>query len=396
MRPSARIQSAIEILDQVIDAARNQGAPADRILANWFKAHRFAGSKDKRAIRELVYDVIRFCGPVPASGRSAMLALATESEDHAWVLELFDGSQYGPDEPAEGEAVAPTGFAPPWLEERMVACDLDAEDAMALLDRAPLDLRVNTLKLARSAVELPEASEELPAASGLRVPNGSKVDQWDAYMLGQVEVQDGGSQLACQAVGAQPGETVVDLCAGAGGKTLALAAAMHNTGTLIAADTDRRRLSQLGPRAQRAGASNITEVLLDPGRELDALADYAAKADRVLIDAPCSGTGTWRRNPESRWRLTARELERLVELQARLLGIAAQLIKPGGQLTYITCSLLDEEGAGQVERFLGANPGWQAAPPVLPLGRARGNGVRLTPFHDGTDGFFIACLGKPW
>lgn len=396
MRPAARLQSAIEILDEVIAAARSQGAPADRILANWFKAHRFAGSKDKRAIRELVYDVIRFCGPVPASGRSAMLALATESEEHDWLLDLFDGSQYGPAAPAEGEAIAPTGFAPQWLEERMVASGLDAEDAMALLDRAPLDLRVNTLKASRGEVDLPEASEELPAANGLRVPNGSTVDQWEAYALGQVEVQDCGSQLACQAVGAKPGETVIDLCAGAGGKTLALASAMENSGTLIAADTDKRRLSQLGPRAERAGASNITQTLLDPGKEAEALADFAGAADRVLVDAPCSGTGTWRRNPESRWRLTPRDLERLVALQTRLLSIAAELVKPGGQLTYVTCSLLDEEGAGQVEAFLSANPGWTATAPALPLGRPRGNGVRLTPFHDGTDGFFIACLGKPW
>ncbi|WP_137679400.1 RsmB/NOP family class I SAM-dependent RNA methyltransferase [Aurantiacibacter suaedae] len=395
MTPAARVQSAIEILDLVIAAANNAGAPADRILADWFKTHRFAGSKDKRAIRELVYDVIRFCGPVPATGRAAMLALATESEEHDWLLDLFDGSNYGPAEPAEGEKVAETGFAPQWLEERLAASGLEAEDAMALLDRAPLDLRINTLKADPEAFDLPEEAEALGFANALRLTTGTRVEQWDAYTQGLIEVQDAGSQLACAAVGAQPGELVIDLCAGAGGKTLALAAQMANEGTLVAADTDRRRLSQLAPRAERAGASNVTEVLLNPGREADALAAYVGKADRVLVDAPCSGTGTWRRNPEARWRLTPRELERLTQLQARLMGVAAELLRPGGQLTYVTCSLLDEEGAGQVEAFLAANPGWQAKTPQLPLGRPRGTGWRLDPLRDETDGFFIACISKP-
>ncbi|MEN7536128.1 RsmB/NOP family class I SAM-dependent RNA methyltransferase [Aurantiacibacter flavus] len=395
MIPSARVQAAIDVLDLVIAAANNAGAPADRILADWFKNHRFAGSKDKRAIRELVYDVIRFCGPVPKTGRAAMLALATESEEHDWLIDLFDGSNYGPAEPAEGEKVAETGFAPAWLEERLAASGLEAEDAIALLDRAPLDLRVNTLKAEPQALDLPEEGEALSFANALRLTTGTRVEQWDAYTQGLIEVQDAGSQLACAAVGAQPGELVIDLCAGAGGKTLALAAQMANEGTLVAADTDRRRLSQLAPRAERAGATNVTEVLLDPGREAEALAAFAGKADRVLVDAPCSGTGTWRRNPEARWRLTPRELERLTQLQARLMGVAAELLRPGGQLTYVTCSLLDEEGAGQVEAFLAAHPGWQAQATALPLGRSRGTGWRLDPLRDATDGFFIACISKP-
>ena len=395
MTPAARLQSAIEVLDLVIAAAKSGGAPADRILADWFKAHRFAGSKDKRAIRELVYDAIRFCGPVPATGRAAMLALATESEEHEWLLDLFDGSQYGPAAPAEGEAVAETGFAPLWLEQRLEGSGLGAEDAEALLGRAPLDLRINTLKADPATIDLPEDGEALPWPAARRFEPGTRVEQWDAYAQGQIEVQDAGSQLACMAVGATGGELVIDLCAGAGGKTLALAAQMANTGTLVAADTDKRRLSQLAPRAARAGADDIVEVLLDPGREAEALADYIGQADRVLVDAPCSGTGTWRRNPESRWRLTAKELERLTALQARLLGVAASLLRPSGQLTYVTCSLLDEEGAGQVEAFLAANPGWQSVAPQLPLGRPRGTGWRLDPFHDATDGFFIACITKP-
>jgi 16S rRNA (cytosine967-C5)-methyltransferase len=188
---------------------------------------------------------------------------------------------------------------------------------------------------------------------------------------------------------------VIDLCAGAGGKTLALAAAMRGQGTLVAADTDRGRLSRLAPRAERAGALVAETILLNPGREAEALAPWHGKADAVLVDAPCSGSGTWRRNPEARWRLDETGLDRLTALQRHVLELAAPLVKPGGRLVFVTCSLLDEEGAGQAEAFLTAHPGWRADPPALPLGVARGPGVRLTPHRDGTDGFFIARLGKP-
>ncbi|MEX0341288.1 MAG: RsmB/NOP family class I SAM-dependent RNA methyltransferase, partial [Erythrobacter sp.] len=228
---------------------------------------------------------------------------------------------------------------------------------------------------------------------GLRIATGTSIEQWPAFREGHIEVQDTGSQLACLAVGAQPGETVIDLCAGGGGKTLALAAAMDRLGRLVAADTDRGRLSRLAPRAERAGATGIETVLLNPQQELEALADLAGRADAVLIDAPCSGTGTWRRNPEARWRLDEQELARLTAIQSHLLDIAAKLVKPGGRIVYVTCSLLDEEGAGQFDAFLARNPGLAARSTDLPLGRSRGAGTRLTPYQDGTDGFFIACAG---
>ncbi|MEE3155659.1 MAG: RsmB/NOP family class I SAM-dependent RNA methyltransferase, partial [Pseudomonadota bacterium] len=184
-----------------------------------------------------------------------------------------------------------------------------------------------------------------------------------------------------------------DLCAGGGGKTLALAAAMDNQGRLIASDTDRGRLSRLAPRAERAGATNIETVLLDPQREMEALEPFAGQADAVLIDAPCSGTGTWRRNPEARWRLDEGELARLCAIQARLLDLAVGLVRPGGRIVYVTCSLLDEEGADQFSGFLGRHPQLATRELALPLGRAHGQGVRLSPYRDGTDGFFIACAG---
>jgi 16S rRNA (cytosine967-C5)-methyltransferase len=392
MTPSARVQSAIELLDSIIASAREKGAPADRILAEWFRAHRFAGSKDRRAIRDLVFAAIRACGPMPASGRAAMLRLA---DGDPALAALFDGSPYGPAPVTAGEPLAEAGIAPEWLETTLVESGISADGAAALLDRAPLDVRVNKLKAERDTVSLPERGERLAAANGLRFPPGTAVEQWQAYRDGLIEVQDGGSQLACEAVSARTGETVIDLCAGAGGKTLALAAAMQNAGILIAADTDRARLSRLAPRAERAGALIAETVLLDPGRELDALARWRGNADAVLVDAPCSGTGTWRRNPEARWRLTPADLERFAGTQARLLEIAGELVRSGGRLIYVVCSLLDAEGADQVAAFLASHPGWRADPPALPLGAPRGTGIRLTPFHDGTDGFFIARLEKP-
>jgi 16S rRNA (cytosine967-C5)-methyltransferase len=221
------------------------------------------------------------------------------------------------------------------------------------------------------------------------------VEQIDAFRAGLIEVQDEGSQIVAMAAQAAPGMTVVDLCAGAGGKSLALAATMENRGALLACDIDRGRLSRLPPRAERAGALIIATRLMNPNHEAETLADWRGRADIVLIDAPCSGTGTWRRNPEARWRLTPERLDRLMATQQRLLGIAAELVKPGGALVHIVCSLLDEEGAGQVDRFLADHPGWRAERPDLPAGRPRGDSVRLTPAHDGTDGFFVARLVAP-
>jgi 16S rRNA (cytosine967-C5)-methyltransferase len=392
MTPAARVQAAIGLLDAVVEAARRQGAPADRVIAEWAKANRYAGSKDRRAVRDLVYRAIRACGPIPQTGRAAMLRLA---QDDPGLLLAFDGSAYGPAAIADGELVGEGGIAPAWLAERLAGSDVAGAEAEALLGRAPLDVRVNALKADRATLALPIPGEALATPQGLRFPHGTPVEQWDAYRDGALEVQDCGSQLACAAVGARAGETVIDLCAGAGGKALALAAAMENHGTLLAADTDRGRLSRLGPRAERAGAQIAETILLNPGREAEALAHWAGRADAVLVDAPCSGTGTWRRNPEARWRLTDDSLRRLALLQARLLELAATLVKPGGRVTYVVCSLLDEEGAGQVAEFLAAHPGWHAETPQLPLGAPRGAGVRLTPHHDATDGFFIAQLSSP-
>jgi 16S rRNA (cytosine967-C5)-methyltransferase len=227
---------------------------------------------------------------------------------------------------------------------------------------------------------------------GIRLREGSRVDDHPAYTSGLVEVQDEGSQLIALACQPQDGLRILDLCAGAGGKALALAAAAP-AASILATDSNRARLSKLAPRAERAGAKVETR-LLNPPRELDELSDWAETADVVLIDAPCSGSGTWRRNPEGRWRLTPDRLARLVESQSRLLGIAAELVKPGGHLVYAVCSLLSREGAGQIAAFLERHSSWISEDPAIAGGRSDGAGRLLTPGHDGTDGFFVARLKR--
>ncbi|MET0307378.1 MAG: RsmB/NOP family class I SAM-dependent RNA methyltransferase [Sphingomonas sp.] len=394
MTPAARVQMAIDLLDRIIDAARNQGAAADTLIARWFVERRYAGSKDRRAVRELVYDAIRLCGERPESGRAAMLALAAARPE---LEAAFDGSGYGPAPIVAGEPVAVAGHLPAWLAAAMRASGLGEEEQAALLERAPLDLRVNRRRtdMASITAEFPDATPLPGLPDGLRLPGDTPVERAPAFTMGAFEVQDAGSQLVTRAAGAGPGMQVIDLCAGGGGKTLALAAAMDDRGSILACDIDRPRLSKLAPRAQRAGVTIAETRLLDPRREAEILADQVGQADLVLIDAPCSGTGTWRRNPEARWRLTPERLARLVETQAMLLDLAATLVKPGGAVVHIVCSLLDAEGAEQVARFLDVNPDWRIAPLAMESGTARGAGRRLTPYRDSTDGFFVAKVVRP-
>lgn len=389
MTPAARVQAAIELLDQIIEGARSKGAPADRLISAYFKQRRYAGSKDRRAVRDLVYRAIRLCGEVPYDGRSAMLAVASEDES---LVPLFDGSEHGPAKFGAGEMAAFIGTAPDWLMEKLKASGLTGKEAESLLGRAALDVRVNALKGSRDGLDLPETGEALSAPNALRFAQGTQVEQWREYRDGLIEIQDHASQWVCESFEANPGETIVDLCAGAGGKTLALAAKFGNAVSLVACDTDKRRLGNLAPRAARAGAQIDHTLLLNPTAEREALAPWLGKADRVLVDAPCSGSGTWRRQPEGRWRLDPAELKRLTKLQDHVLDIGAELTKPGGTMTFVTCSVFDDEGKTRVEAFLQRHEGWSAAAPAMPLGRERGAGKRITPFHDGTDGFFVAKL----
>ena len=384
MTPGARAQAAIELLDGIIAAPRDGGAAADPLIARYFKTRRYAGSKDRRAIRELVYRAIRRAGDLPANGRTALIGLArTDAE----LAAAFDGAPHTPAPIVAKELGSEASALPGWLAER-----IDPAEHAALLERAPLDIRVNSRRTDRESVAalLPEAVPTPFAPMGLRLPEGTAVEASAGWAEGLFEIQDEGSQLIALATRARPGMTVLDLCAGAGGKTLALADAMGGDGRLIASDTDRARLSRLAPRAARVDAGFIEARLLDPGGELTVLTDLDQGCDVVLVDAPCSGTGTWRRNPEARWRLTPDRLDRLATTQARLLDIAAQLVRPGGALIYAVCSLLDEEGAGQAAGFLARTPSFRPEKDVFPAGCHRGPGKLLTPARDGTDGFFVA------
>jgi 16S rRNA (cytosine967-C5)-methyltransferase len=386
MTPQARVQAAIDLLDEIIAAAREGGAAADTLIARYFKSRRYAGSKDRRAVRDLVYAAIRRSGERPETGRAAMLGVA----DHG----LFDGSAHGPMPIAPDEAIASATPVPGWLVDRLAVSDL--AELVALLERAPLDLRVNRLKSTRDAAlaALPQAAATGHAPDGIRLPEGFAVEAHPLWQSGAVEVQDEGSQLIALACRAAPGMTVVDLCAGAGGKTLALAADMAGRGRLIACDVVKARLDRLAPRAERAGAAAIESRLLDGGRESAALADLVGQADIVLVDAPCSGSGTWRRNPEARWRLTPQRLDAITALQARIVDLAVPLLKPGGSLVYAVCSLIDAEGRDQVAAALSRHSCLTAETPIPHVGRMRGDGVMLTPARDRTDGFFVARLKR--
>lgn len=392
MKPAARLQSAIELVGQIIVAARDGGASADQIAKRFFAERRYAGSKDRRAIRDLAWAAIRRFGKRPVHARSAFVAMA---DSDAELASLFDGSDYGPATIDPGELRSTGGALPKWLKP-LFSEHIDEVEQSALLDRAPMDLRVNALKARREEIiaMFPEARALPMLDYALRLPGGTPIDGQPAVANGQVEIQDLGSQLIVEACQAKGLGTVLDLCAGAGGKTLALAAAMRNHGRLIATDTNRNRLDQLNPRAARAGATNIETRLLNPGQEKVMLADLAGKCDLVLIDAPCSGSGTWRRNPETRWRLDAARLKRVIDEQAKLLNIGAELVAPGGHMVYAVCSLIAAEGKGQVAAFLASNARWRAVDTGVAAGRVDGDGTLLTPHHDGSDGFFFARLEK--
>jgi 16S rRNA (cytosine967-C5)-methyltransferase len=385
------MQAAIEMLDWIIAAARDNGASADNIAKKFFKERRYAGSGDRRAIRELVYTAIRRWGDRPENGRQALLGLAAEQPE---LRELFSGSNYGPAAIAEGEPVASGAQIPDWLADKFASL-IDEPEREALFDRAPLHVRVNGQRSTDMEVKSawPEAVA-LALPHGYELPAGSQLEDKALFREGAIEIQDLGSQAIAMAGAAAKPELVLDLCAGAGGKTLALAAMLPADSKIIAADTDRGRLSRIEPRKRRASARNIETILLGPGKEMESLEHLQASCDLVLIDAPCSGTGTWRRNPELRWRMTPKRLEHTSELQQRLIEIGSELVKPGGRLVYAVCSLLDAEGGDQTDRFLENHPEWREISIDLPIGRPYRKGTLLSPHHDGTDGFYFTCLEK--
>lgn len=429
MTPAARIQAVIEILADIHASAR----PAEQILADYYRKRRYIGSKDRRAVSALTYDVIRHRARLawhlehadltPPWGRLETLAflLLSGRESLPSLEGLCAGSGYGPGELAAAEVSVlrnlegrelseesqPTAVRremPDWLLpsfERAFGAGL-TDELDALLLEAPLDLRCNTLKISRAEAQAALAGEGIAAEPtdlspfGLRVADRRAVRSTRSYTGGLVEIQDEGSQLAALLCDARPGMTVADVCAGGGGKTLALAAAMEGEGRLLAADVDQRRLDRAVGRLRRAGAEFVERL---PLADLLQAEDLAEGCDRVLVDAPCSGSGAWRRQPDARWRLTEADLARYRAAQQEALSGAAALVRPGGRLVYVTCSLMPEENEDQVQTFLQQRPDFAAHPVAEVWASVIGPGcpaaspfLALTPARNGTDGFFVAVL----
>ncbi len=429
MTPAARIAAAIELLAAIEAAPRK---PADAVANDFFRQRRYIGSGDRRAVSERTWRVLRARrrlewwlrhARLPAGPRSLTAAsLLTEGWTLEAVAQAFSGGQYAPSglTPAERQGLAAIAGhtldhphmpdavrleVPDWVLPHLLArfgAQLGAELA-AMGEPAPLDLRVNLLKASREEARAALAAEGIAAEPtplspwGLRIRGRPPLTTGAAFREGLVEIQDEGSQLVAALAGAEPGLRVLDWCAGAGGKALAMAMTMRNQGRIVACDVSAHRLDGAVRRLRRAGVHNVERHLIEPG---DKWAKRRAGAfDRVLVDAPCTGTGTWRRNPDARLRLRPDDLQELVPKQAAILADAARLVRPGGRLVYATCSLLEQENEDQVRGFLDGNPGFA----VLPLERAwalpgtppaRGPYLSLTPRQQGTDGFFAAVLER--
>ena len=434
MTPSARLSAAIEVFADIEMRRR----PATDALKDWGLSHRFAGSGDRAAIAGLVYDALRRKSSSAwlmdeASPRAALIGMLRRERglDADAIAALCNGGRYAPTTLTAEETAALTtgsltgapahveGDYPEWLEAHLQRAfgDERAAEGIALASRAPLDLRVNML-----AAERDEALAKLqhlnaaptrwsPIGIRIRLAAEAKSPAIHAeplFLKGQIEVQDEGSQLAALLAAAKPGEQVVDLCAGAGGKTLALAAAMDNRGQIYATDLDKRRLAPIHARLSRAGARNV-QVRTPTGRAAgsDNLADLAGRADLVMIDAPCTGTGAWRRNPDAKWRIRPGALAERIKEQQAVLEQAASLAKPGGRIAYVTCSVLTEENNEQVAAFLIRHADFSVEKPAEVMralderaylfARAAllsDEGLLMTPRRTDTDGFFVSVLRR--
>lgn len=398
MTPAGQTAAAIELVGLILELRR----AADAVANDYFRGRRFIGSGDRRAVSDRAWRVLRTYRrlswwlhgePTPRLLVAASLLLDDGS------LADFSGGRFAPaplvpseqavlrrlkgrtlDHPSMPDAVGLE--VPDWLGAR-----IDPAELRALLEPASLDLRVNLLKVTRDEARAALAAEGLEAvptplsAWGLRIEGRRQVTTGAAFREGLVEIQDEGSQMVAALVGARPGMRVADLCAGAGGKTLAMAMTMENRGQLVACDVSAVRLDGAVRRLRRAGVHNVERHLLEPGDKW--IKRRAASFDRVLVDAPCTGTGTWRRNPDARLRLTEADLAELLPKQAAVLDQAASLVRKAGRLVYATCSLLSEENEDQVTAFVSRHPGFTQM-----------DVLTLTPARHGTDGFFAAVLER--
>ncbi|NBX03127.1 MAG: RsmB/NOP family class I SAM-dependent RNA methyltransferase [Alphaproteobacteria bacterium] len=438
MTPGARIQAAIELLDQILTAWRSEKRiPADKLLDGYFKGHRYIGSKDRGAIAELTYWTLRHKATIEwwlqkiefpyMTGRSMAFAavLLRGDQDARTLQSITQDSRFSPQSLSKtelklGEDLAGRSLThpdmpmhvklnyPQWMTPLLEqAFGEDIEEAMeAMSEQAPTDLRVNTLKATREKLieELRKEGFEVEPTPvspiGVRLKKRAAIFTSATFKKGWFEVQDEGSQMVAVLTDAQPSHKIIDFCAGAGGKTLAIAAAMENKGRLMAWDVSEKRLSQITIRLRRAGVGNVqTHVLSSESDPFIKRHKYLA--DRVLVDAPCSGTGTWRRNPDLKWRFTQKDLDEVLDLQERILESASRLVKPGGRLIYATCSILKSENDEQVSRFLTKKEDFRVvcAEKVWNKSSVDGDGstpsyLSLTPHEDGVDGFFAAVFER--
>ena len=427
MRPAAHVQASIELLDELSTSR----TPADRLMAGYFKQRRYIGSKDKAAISENFYAVLRqklsleyLLDEAGLGSHSRLLIALLKKLEGADLASLFNGERFSPVAlrteqlqafskiKSDSLNAAPLNVrlnVPDWIAPRL----LDAlgeryeTEMQASNQRATTDIRVNTLKasVAQLSDTLSRAGYDFSRSElspwGIRFESRVALFGMDEFRKGCFEVQDVGSQLLALLSNVRAGQKVVDFCAGAGGKTLAMAAMMENKGSIYACDVHSKRLEQLLKRCKRAGVHNVRSHCLSSEHD-KWVKKHVEIADLVLIDAPCTGTGTWRRSPDSRWNLSQDSLKNLVALQKSILDSASRLVKPGGKLLYATCSLLREENEHQIDEFLQRNEAFKALDLELPqflqdnTARfiAHGHELRTFPALSGTDGFYVACLER--
>ncbi len=427
MKPAARIQATIDVLEKI---AENTRVPMDSVIGDYMRVRRYIGSKDRTNVAERCYNMARATARLgwwieklsaedtPRLRVLIWLVLAEDADEKRLTKDLFDGSKYSPAELSLQElqyvkALLEAGQkaegithpdmpgeikveCPPLYEDKLKAYfgnDFETEMA-AMLEPATLDLRVNTVlasrEKAKDYLEADGVKTELTpySAVGLRCVQKSYLARTKAFAKGWIEIQDEGSQLIAAMCGAKPGMQVLDYCAGAGGKTLALGAQMQCKGRIVAMDNDPLRLKKGRDRYRKARIADIIEVRpLDDNTKW--LKRQKEKFDIVLTDVPCTGTGTWRRNPDMRWRVFGPSLEELTAIQSEILDKTAPLVKPGGKLVYATCSLLPDENEAQIERFLKDHPDFEIQPVPESLGKPY---LRMTPHRHNTDGFFTAVL----
>jgi 16S rRNA (cytosine967-C5)-methyltransferase len=435
MHDAARISATAELLEQCEQSWQKlRPLPADIIINRYFKERRFIGSKDRGAIAALVYLIIRNYATLTwhtqqhdiDGARALVIAalLLIEKKSFPDLQKLFNGEKFSPallnaSESAFAKALAGKDLLhekmpdhvrynyPLWLEKE-IQSSLGEEwrkELVTLAKEAPVDLRVNTLLTTRdtllAALQKEGFAVEATTLSplGIRMQTRAPVFTSECFKKGWFEMQDEGSQLVSLMLNAKPGQKIIDFCAGAGGKTLAIAAQMKNKGRIFAWDTSEKRLAQMKERLKRAKVDNVQMHLLESERD-PFIKRHKDSADAVIVDAPCSGSGTWRRNPDLKWRFHEKDLQEIMQIQKNILDSAARTVKPSGYLLYVTCSMFKCENETQVATFLSQQQNFR----VVTTGdlcsnfndrkKTQGGALRLTPLQDGTDGFFASLMQR--